>query len=292
LETELIADFERLPEQNNGASANRTICDLRVMYSAAGLPRSPLFPGGLINFGFWPRYDLTAIDEATRIEASLALYEAVFTHANSSSARLILDVGCGQAVGTAYLSDRHGHSLIGIDIVAAQIKAGLARIRGRATDLRLLVAAADEIPVRSGCIDKVISVEAAQHFPSLSAFCAEAYRVLVPSGTLSVGAMFATNIDGAHRARDWLPTVSAGIDRLSPLTDLQDAVVGAGFDEARISSIGSWVFPAFTQWIRERLGEGAWGKNWLFCYENGWIDYYLVSCSKAPRSAPTACGSG
>jgi hypothetical protein len=65
-----------------------------------------------------------------------------------------------------------------------------------------------------------------------------------------------------------------------PVGEFTADLTAAGFDEVTETSIGEHVWRQFDQWVAQTEYRDSWGRNWLRCYENGWVDYYLVTAVK------------
>ena len=98
-----------------------------------------------------------------------------------------LDIGCGTGRYTRLLRGLlpHGSLLAGCDLSAAMLAQLRVGRRGRAREVMPLLAAAEELPLRRGCLDLVTAFNCVHHF-DLDRFLAAAARVLKPGGQLFI----------------------------------------------------------------------------------------------------------
>lgn len=258
---------------------------IEKMYSKGGLPSSLLFPDGWLNFGYWLEASTQNISLNERISASKRLYSKIFTRMKPASHDRVLEVGCGQGNGCFLLKEMHPDiNVFGIDASPDQIESatGKAWVWGRPSEASVSFskAIAESIPFESEYFAYVYSVEAVQHFRSLEAFASEAFRILKYGGSLCLTTIFANRDADVRLLHESLPTVKAGIDILHDELYVLDVLRRQGFYDIKIERIGSNVFRPFSQWIRENLGPDSWGLNWYRAYEDGAIDYLIITAKK------------
>jgi ubiquinone/menaquinone biosynthesis C-methylase UbiE len=100
----------------------------------------------------------------------------------------VLDLGCGAGWATRLLARAvkgEPGVAVGQDISDEMI----ARARNSSTEIENIlftVGAADEIPWRDGCFDKVLSIESFYYYPDQEAVLRELFRVLAPGGRLFI----------------------------------------------------------------------------------------------------------
>ena len=104
----------------------------------------------------------------------VAAYEWVDTRAAS-----VLEVGCGEGYGTALLA-RHARSVLGVDYDAMTV-AHATRTYPQARFLRANLAA---LPVRTGGVDVLATLQVIEHVWDHREYLGECRRVLRPGGTL------------------------------------------------------------------------------------------------------------
>ncbi|MGV9314815.1 class I SAM-dependent methyltransferase [Streptomyces sp. NPDC003691] len=261
---------------------------VRETYGPADLGAEPIFGGGFINFGYWKAVDLARpLTETERIRSQQDLYRHVLDAARPSARDRLLEVGCGLGQGCALVLAEYGPAAVtGLDIHPEQLRrarTAQADLLAREPDrLRFAEGAAERIPAGDGTYDVVISVEAAQHFPDLTAFAAETARVLRPGGRAAVASFF--TVDDAPTApaelAELLETYAGGLDLARPVAALADAFTAAGLTGVRTEPIGTHVWPGWDRWLSHWWAEGTWPRNFLRAYERGLLDYYLVTAAR------------
>ena len=153
--------------------------------------------GTILNFGYW-NGKTTNLDQA---QNELCILFGKF--AELDSAKSVLDVGSGFSEPAIYWKSVYsGLDITCLDVNFLQVKtaAGLVRIgehnstnvmnskkmhqaaslinRNPANDISLLNGTAKMLPIRDGCMDRVIALESAQHFKPLIQFIQESKRIL------------------------------------------------------------------------------------------------------------------
>jgi SAM-dependent methyltransferase len=134
---------------------------------------------GWLNLGLWegPGSEDAAEDACRRLVRTVA--------SPLPAEGVIVDVGNGLGIQDPVIAGEvRPRLLVAVNITEWQLAAGRDRLRAAAAAPVAGDAAA--LPVASGAIDGVISVEAAFHFRSRRAFFAECRRVLRPGGVLSI----------------------------------------------------------------------------------------------------------
>jgi len=134
---------------------------------------------GWLNLGLWE-------GPGSEEEAEEACRRLVRTLASALPAGgVVVDAGNGLATQDPLIAETaRPNRLVGMNITEWQLAAGRDRLReaGAAP----LAGDAARMPIASGTVDGIISVEAAFHFRSRRAFFDECYRVLRPGGVLSM----------------------------------------------------------------------------------------------------------
>ena len=134
---------------------------------------------GWLNLGLWE-------GPGSESEAEQACRRLVRTLASALPAGgVILDVGNGLGTQDRLIAETsRPRRLVAVNITEWQLRAGQARLREAAAGA--VAGDAARLPIATGTVDGVISVEAAFHFRSRTAFFRECYRVLRPGGVLSM----------------------------------------------------------------------------------------------------------
>jgi SAM-dependent methyltransferase len=134
---------------------------------------------GWLNLGLWegPGLEDEAEDACQRLVRTLASALPAWG--------VVADVGNGLGTQDPLIARAvRPRRLVAVNITEWQLAAGRARLREAAA--APVVGDAARLPMAGGCVDGIISVEAAFHFRSRKAFFEECYRVLRPGGVLSM----------------------------------------------------------------------------------------------------------
>lgn len=186
-------------------------------------------------------------------------------------------------------------TLTALNITESQLRAGKERLA--AAGARAVRGDAVRLPIRSGSMDGVISVEAAFHFPSRAAFFEEAFRVLRPGGVLSMSDVPtqrsphtpAELIAGLGQLRLWGLRVSS----IASSSEIARAVERAGFTDVRVELRGDRVIDPAIRFARRRLPEtrhalslsqriavGVFLRHVGLLRRKGMLEYMLLSARK------------
>jgi MPBQ/MSBQ methyltransferase len=251
-----------------------------------------------LNLGLWE-------GPGGESEAPVAVRRLVSTLASALPAEgATLDVGCGLGVQDEVISQVAApRRLLALNITHSQLVAGRAALR-RAGALPVCGDAA-RLPVRSGTMDGVISVEAAFHFSSRAAFFAEARRVLQSGGALAMSDVSVERLPrsprelvaGAWNMRFWGLRRSA----LQSADAIVETARAAGFRAVHLERCGARVIEPAVRLLRARVDAAsnvpvgqrraarAVIDGWRLLYRHGLIDYVLlraVAGEAAPGTHP------
>lgn len=245
-------------------------------YGSGDLGELSIFGGGFINFGYWKGIPLDGeVTLEQRVASQQALYDLVLDVIDVSDGDRVLEVGSGRGLGAASALLRGPAVVRGVDLMPEQV----ARADAAHRDERLafVQGSASDLPFGDGEFDKVLSVEAAQHFEDIAGFAREAHRVLAPGGRLAVTTFFTKRADAGPEMARLLETFASGLDLPHLLDDVLADLRAAGFADLEAVSIGEHVWAGFDRWIE--LGEfrDSWGRNWTEVVARGLADYYLVT---------------
>ncbi|WP_448702257.1 class I SAM-dependent methyltransferase [Streptomyces avidinii] len=256
-------------------------------YGPADLSAVPVFAGGFINFGYWKAVDLEGpLSQGDRIRSEQDLYRHVLDAAAPGGGRAV-EVGCGLGLGCALALEEYGPAAVtGVDIHPQQLQrareANSPLLAAEPHRLRFVLGAAEDLPLGDAEFDCLYSVEAAQHFPDLSAFAREAARVLRPGGRVAVTSFFSVGgvPEPGQRLAGLLDSFASGLDIARPVSRLADALAEAGFADVRVASIGPQVWPGWDRWLARLWEPGTWPRNFLAAWEQRILDYYLVTATR------------
>ncbi|PZS15665.1 MAG: SAM-dependent methyltransferase [Pseudonocardiales bacterium] len=256
-----------------------------AMYGEDDLSSMAIFSGNYINFGYWQAFTPGLISIGERTESQANLYRTVLRRLEIDPTDVVLEVGCGIAVGTVLALREFGPSAVyGIDLSPDQldraVRVNSELITQQPDRFVLQQGSALKLPHAGEKFDKCYSVEAAQHFEDLAAFASEAHRVLKPRGRLVVATFFMTRPTAAGELRRLIETIDSGIDVVSAIDSFRDDLLATGFVDVHVESIGEHVWHGWDAWMAQTEFKDGWGRNWLKAYHRGLIDYYLVTAAK------------
>jgi len=121
-------------------------------------------------------------------------------------AKDVLEVGCGQGDGAAFLTQVHSPArFVGVDRHPTQL--GLSRTRHGRLSPQLTFVRADalRLPFANSSFDVVVNVESAHSYPNFEQFVAEVRRVLRPDGAFC----FADLRKASDSPRPWTTVLDA-----------------------------------------------------------------------------------
>ncbi|MBB5958965.1 cyclopropane fatty-acyl-phospholipid synthase-like methyltransferase [Saccharothrix tamanrassetensis] len=254
----------------------------RRTYGTGDLATRWVFAGGFINFGYWDGIPLDGrLTVEQRIASQQAMYDVVLD-ALDVAGRRVLEVGCGGGVGAQRTLLRGPELLRGIDLMPEQVER--ARAATRDERVEFVPGSASDIPFPDDAFDRLLSVEAAQHFEDLGAFARECARVLAPGGRLAVTTFFAEHDDAGPELVELIKTFATGLDLAHPIGRFTDDLRAAGFDDVRADSIGAHVWAGLHRWQELAGFPDGWGHRWIQATERGLADYYLVTARQPAGS--------
>jgi SAM-dependent methyltransferase len=205
---------------------------------------------GWLNLGLWE-------GSGSEREAEAACRRLVETVAASlPKGGVVLDVGNGLGAQDPLISAvARPRTLVALNITEWQLHAGRTRLQ--AADAAPVVGDACHLPIANGCLDGVISVEAAFHFPSRRAFFEECVRVLRPGGVLTMSDIAAQRLPrgpleamaGVTQLRVWGMNRGAAM----PATEIAQAARAAGLTDVEVSACGDRVIGPALRLTKERL---------------------------------------
>lgn len=257
----------------------------------------PEAPDGvpLINMGYWK--GVSPRDAGGMWEATRRLFRLVGETAElGPHDEAVLDAGCGYGTNAIHCMETFGpRRIVGLNNAAHQIAraASLVAARGLADRIAFQHGSALAIPQADGSFDKVVSVEAAFHFPPRGAFFREARRVLRPGGLLALAdivpvpprSLLQRALLGVLRRGMQISEQNVyGLDRYRE--ELEDA----GFAVEHVESIRAHVFPQYPQWLlrhrMNRVGDmnAAFAAGNIAFFAYPW-DYAVIRARRTGRRA-------
>ncbi|MEU4801235.1 methyltransferase domain-containing protein [Actinosynnema sp. NPDC023587] len=259
-----------------------TRAELLRIYGTGDLANHPAFSGGFINFGYWAGIPLDGgLTTEQRTASQEALYDVVLDALAITPHDRVLEVGCGRGRGARRILLRDPRGLDGIDLVPEQV----ARARATApAGVTFTVGSASRMPFPDRTFDRLLSVEAAQHFDDLTAFTRESARVLAPGGRFAVASFFACHDGAAPRLAELLHTFANGLDLPHPIDLFTADLRAAGLVDVRADSIGEHVWAGLDRWLELGDTPDRWDRRWRTAADLGLLDYYLVTARQPAGS--------
>lgn len=247
----------------------------------------PNFKGDYINFGYWENFDFETkklITETERIQSSIYLYDKLIDKLSICKDDVILEIGCGKGMGIVHTYlHHHFQKIIAMDINHSQIersKHNVERLLGKVVNIEFVNARAENTNLLDNSVDKVYSIEAAQHFESIELFAKEMRRILKPSGELIFTSYFPQDDKHYAELRKLLPLIDEHLENISTTKNIEDCFLEAGFSKIIIIPIGEHVFNGYRKWIEQINKTDTFSYNYYSAYKKGYIDYYIFHIIK------------
>lgn len=254
------------------------------MYEKTDIGSLELFGGGFINFGYWGKLPHASITDEERVESQKEMYRFVSKKLDISSSDDVLEIGCGKGVGAALVaSEFNPHKIFGLDFSALQIERAKKTQKQTSFSLKKLSfkqGAAEKISFPDSSFHKLFSIEALQHFSDIEQFVAEAFRVLKTSGKLAIATFFQTGSGALPKLKELIPTFSDKIDYAIPIQEFKEILKRESFTNVKIQKFGKHVWHGWDKWVGQTKYNDHWDRNWLKAYQDGLVDYYLVTAEK------------
>jgi cyclopropane fatty-acyl-phospholipid synthase-like methyltransferase len=213
-----------------------------------------------LNLGYWKD------DPPTLDAAAEALARLVAETAELAPGQHVLDAGFGFAEQDVFWAERYDPAqIVGVDLSERHVREGRRRVaeRGLGGRIELRRGSATELSAPTGTFDRVLALESALHFRPRRRFFEEAFRVLRGGGRLVTTDVLPRAPRGVADWRASLADLAMMLVWSVPPENLvtPDAYAGqladAGFENARVISIGADVLRPFTYHLRRRLKDPA-----------------------------------
>jgi MPBQ/MSBQ methyltransferase len=255
------------------------------LYSGKDLP--VLFKGGFINFGYWMdstvKKNKITYDEV--IDANKALYQKALDSIFIRPIDNVLEVGSGFGAGCAMIANLYNpKSLIGIDYFQSHVEHSIKLHHALVNQKKItfLQGRAENLPVPDQSIDKLLTLEAFQHFKTTEAI-KEFARVLVDKGTLVISTFFALKKEFFNEILQLLPRPAILSDESNEenmaLPDVLQLLEKSGFYDIEVKQIGDKVWFVYDKWVKQN-DQGIWDVNWLPAYQKGLLDYFIIKATR------------
>lgn len=191
----------------------------------------------LMNLGYFPHAGLFSPLNALAsfAQAQVRLVTKAVRLLRVGPRHQVADIACGRGKSTYMLAQTHPElqQVVGIDLNPRSIE--MARTAFGDTDrYRYEVGDAEHLPFDDGTIDRLISIEAAFHFPDRAKFLREAGRVLRPGGRMVVVDFVWNDAEArTHRDEELVQTVRKiwGWNDLFTGEDYQQSARAAGLQQ-------------------------------------------------------------
>ena len=207
---------------------------------------SPTENGLYLNLGYWQ--DAESMDAA-----SDALAMLVAEAGDMGATDHVLDCGFGFGDQNMLWASRVGPERItGLNITQSQVNTARERVAaaGLTDRVDLRHGSATDMPIESGSVDLVISLESAFHYRSREDFFREAMRVLRPGGRLVTADILPMPLTGNRRNRrnqriGWWVVASKFLipeENVYDIVEYRHRLANAGFEVASLESIRDDVY--------------------------------------------------
>ena len=135
--------------------------------------------GNMLNFGYWHKDDMSPIDAQNRLCNKIGQLTEL------DSARSLLDVGSGLSSPSLRWSMLHPNiNILCLNINYDQLQLAKKTLNRNTPSsmIHVVNSTATKFPLPSNSMERIISLESAQHFKPFSSFISESYRVLKNNG--------------------------------------------------------------------------------------------------------------
>ena len=263
----------------------------------------------MLNFGYWKN------NPADPLGAQNELCKLVGEIADLDSAGIVLDVGSGFSVPATYWKSQYENiSIICINTNFQQLVSSTKLVGNsisnvkdnsysllQTDDIRFVNATSTYIPISNNSVDRIITLESAQHFRPLSQFIRESKKVLKNNGILVIAIPVTSNPSKLSSFMKLGILSFTWASEHYSLDDVKSAIINCGFHINEIQSIGAYVYDPLTDYymknrkrLRERILERYPYYLEKILYKSllkmkqvsqkGFIDYVLIKCKPSGTS--------
>ncbi len=247
----------------------------------------------VVNMGYWNEISVGEDHDLER--ASNALFELVARNADFTAAdRLVLDVGCGFGTMAIVCAERFGlPRVVGVNVSGAQLAVGRRLIAEAKLEDRveLLEAGATKLPFADASVDKIVSVEAAFHFPTRERFFSEAARVLKPGGIMSMVDLCAPPPESFLQSlslKMLRHALQIPADNIYTVPEYLRRLEGAGLELLETESLYPLTFPPFRRWVLRNVLRMLPHTNVFFALASGGYFFYPWDYVRLKARKPVA----
>jgi cyclopropane fatty-acyl-phospholipid synthase-like methyltransferase len=249
--------------------------------------------GKMLNFGYWDDSVKTPLD------AQRLLCTIVGEMAELESARCVIDIGSGLGAPAAYWISRFNLLQIAcVNINFLQLK------DSKGISATLVNSTSNALPFATGCVDRVVALESAQHFRPLQRFVQESARVLEEDGLLVMAVPVLKPSSKRKKLLLQQQFLSLGILAVTWSSEhyaseyIQSLIKGAGLSIESLRYVGPWVYEPLADYyvanrteLKPKILEAypAYLEKVLFrsilkmkqLSEKGLIEYVLIKARKS-----------
>lgn len=249
--------------------------------------------GNMLNFGYW--------DETTTtpLSAQKNLCRIFGDFAKLHKGDVIADIGSGFGEPAFQWANDYGVTVASVNINTIQLvdsKFNEKYVKKDSSVLHSVNASAVKLPFRDSSVDKVLSLESAQHFKPIAKFFSESRRILKKNGILSIAipvmskkyvlpisklGSLSFTWSSEHYSMDFVTSViQKERFKILELQKIGSNVYGplADYYHKNKHLIGSKIRSVYPSYV-ERILEKSLSKMKKVS-EKGIIDYVLISCEK------------
>lgn len=251
--------------------------------------------GEMLNFGYWDE------NTNTPLEAQKKMCTIFAKKALLESNQKIVDVGSGIGSPAIHWSLEYPNAKLScININYKQLLASKNNVKliqnNNSESFNFLNSTATVLPFENETVDRVLSLEAAQHFKPLKNFISESFRILRKDGILALAIpIMAENQAGSIRNLGSLSFTWSSEHYTKEF--VQSILIQEGFENIDLEKIGSHVYEPLTNYyienrnsIKNKISKHypSYVEKILFrslkkmkeVSEKKIIDYLLISCIK------------